>query len=264
MATLKKKIVVLSIVTYNSKHIFTILDNLKKEFLNSSFLRIMIFDNCSDKAYQEKLSKYADFVELHFHDKNEGFGFGHNYNLLNAEEPFFLIFNPDVIMNRISLENMLMLIQDNPQAGLVVPKVLNSDGTTQYLIRNKVSVFDYALRFIPIKLIKQFFDNRLAIYECRQLPDDTISKVRIGSGCCMLLRGNAFKEIHGFDNQYFMYFEDYDLCLELEKRNYEVLYTPFVEITHFYEKGAHKNFKLFKIFMQSMRKFFNKWGWRFF
>ena len=157
MATLKKKIVVLSIVTYNSKHIFTILDNLKKEFLNSSFLRIMIFDNCSDKAYQEKLSKYADFVELHFHDKNEGFGFGHNYNLLNAEEPFFLIFNPDVIMTRISLENMLMLIQDNPQAGLVVPKVLNSDGTTQYLIRNKVSVFDYALRFIPIKLIKQFF-----------------------------------------------------------------------------------------------------------
>jgi len=108
------------------------------------------------------------------------------------------------------------------------------------------------------------FDNRLAKYECRELPDDEIVPVRIGSGCCMLIKKDVFNAISGFDERYFMYFEDYDLCLELEKNGYKVLYNPFVKFIHYYGKEAHKNQKLFKIFITSMIKFFNKWGWKLF
>lgn len=256
--------IAISIVTYNSKHIFDVLENLKKEFGGDDHFRFVIFDNHSTEEYRKKLAQYKDFADITFYDENNGFGFGHNYNLLKAEDKYFLVFNPDIILKRETLIPMIEKMEKDPSISLMVPKVLNADGTTQHLTRDRVSVFDYFLRFVPFQFVKKMFDKRLASYECRNLPDDRDVEIRIGSGCFMLLRGEAFKELNGFDDRYFMYFEDYDLCLELHKRNKKIVYTPFSQVIHYYERGAHKNSKLFKIFMQSMYKYFNKWGWRFF
>lgn len=254
----------ISIVTYNSKEMFRVLDNLRETLATSRFHRIVIFDNHSEPAYQDKLREYEDIADIHFHESNEGFGFGHNYNLLEASAPYYLILNPDVIITKQALEELLALIKTEPDIGLVVPRVLYPDGTPQYLIRERVSVFDYALRFVPFNWVKKLFDKRLASYECRDLPTDRVSQVRIGSGCCMLVRQEAFQAIGGFDPRYFMYFEDYDLCLELGKKNYRILYTPMTTIFHYYGKAAHKSYAMFKIFMRSMRQFFSKWGWKVF
>ena len=205
---------------------------------------------------------YKDFADITFYPENNGFGFGHNHNLLNAQEEYFVIFNPDIILKREDLLKMLENLEKDPTIALMVPKVLNPDGTTQHLIRDRVSVFDYALRFIPFKFVKELFSKRLASYECRNLPEDRFVDIRIGSGCFMVIRSAAFKEVNGFDDRYFMYFEDYDLCLELKKRKKRIVYTPFSRVVHYYERGAHKNSKLFKIFIKSMIKYFNKWGWR--
>lgn len=256
--------VAISIVTYNSKHIFKVLDNIISEFGNDERFRFVIFDNNSSEEYKKQLKKYEHFADITFYHENKGFGFGHNQNLLQANEEYFLIFNPDIILKRDDLLEMLELMENDETISLLVPKVLNSDGSTQHLIRNRVTVFDYALRFIPFGFVKKMFAKRLETYECRNLPDDRNVDIRIGSGCFMLIKGPAYKEINGFDDRYFMYFEDYDLCLELEKRNKRVVYTPFSNVIHYYERGAHKNWKLFKIFMNSMYKFFNKWGWRLF
>ena len=256
--------VAISIVTYNSKHIFDVLDNLKKEFGQDKNFRFVIFDNHSNEDYQQQLREYMDFAEITFYHENNGFGFGHNYNLLHAEEKYFLVFNPDIVLVRNDLLKMIDMMEKDSSIALLVPKVLNPDGTVQHLMRDRVSVFDYALRFVPFHFVKKMFHKRLASYELRNISDDHDVDIRIGSGCFMLLRGQDFKEIGGFDDRYFMYFEDYDLCLELKKRNRRIVYTPFSHVVHYYERGAHKNKKLFKIFMQSMYKYFNKWGWRLF
>ncbi|MEH7414516.1 glycosyltransferase family 2 protein [Neobacillus drentensis] len=256
--------VAISIVTYNSKHIFDVLDNLKKEFRHDENFRFVIFDNNSNEDYKEHLREYMDFAEITFYHENNGFGFGHNYNLLHAEETYFLVFNPDIVLVRDDLLKMIDMMEKDSSIALLVPKVLNPDGSIQHLMRDRVSVFDYALRFVPFQSVKKMFSKRLASYELRDIPNDRDVDIRIGSGCFMLLRGKDFKEVGGFDERYFMYFEDYDLCLELRKRNRRIVYTPFSQVVHYYERGAHKNKKLFKIFMQSMYKYFNKWGWRLF
>lgn len=256
--------VAISIVTYNSQHIFTVLDHAKKEFGGDDRFRFVIFDNHSTPEYQDKLKEYEDFVDITYYKENNGFGFGHNYNLLEATEDYFLIFNPDIILKREDLLKMIQNMDNDRTISLLVPKVLNPDGSTQHLIRDRVTVFDYALRFIPFKFVKNMFDKRLSSYECRNLPEDRLVDIRIGSGCFMLVRGSVFKEVNGFDDRYFMYFEDYDLCLELKKRNKRIVYTPFSNVVHYYERGAHKNSNLFKIFIKSMMKYFNKWGWKLF
>ncbi|MFS7003818.1 glycosyltransferase family 2 protein [Carnobacterium maltaromaticum] len=253
-----------SIVTYNSKHIFKVLENIREQFKMDERYKFVIFDNNSSEEYKEKLKMYDDIVELVFFDENKGFGFGHNYNLLNATEKYFLVFNPDIILLKESVDKMVAIMEKEEPVSMVVPKVLNSDGTKQYLVRDRVSVFDYALRFIPFRFVKKIFDKRLSSYECRDLSDIENTKITIGSGCFMLIRSSAYKQAGGFDERYFMYFEDYDLCRTINKNNGIIIYTPFSEVTHFYEKGAHKNKNLFKIFMSSMRKFFSKWGWKLF
>lgn len=253
---------VISIVTYNSKHIFDVLDNLEKEIGNEPNIRVAVFDNNSSNEFRNQLKQYSDFANITFYHENNGFGFGHNYNLLNADEKYFLIFNPDIIVTKENLNNMVTVMENDESIALLVPKVLNEDGTIQHLMRRRVTVFDYALRFIPFDFVKKLFAKRLATYECRDIPQDRLVDINMGSGCFMLIRGDIYKEINGFDERYFMYFEDTDLCLMLKKRNRRVVYTPFSFVVHFYERGSHKNWKLFKIFVKSMVKFFNKWGWK--
>ncbi|WP_270578536.1 glycosyltransferase family 2 protein [Caldibacillus thermoamylovorans] len=253
---------VISIVTYNSKHIFDVLDNLEKEIGNEPNIRVAVFDNNSSNEFRNQLKQYSDFAKITFYHENNGFGFGHNYNLLNADEKYFLIFNPDIIVTKENLYNMVTVMENDESIALLVPKVLNEDGSIQHLMRKRVTVFDYALRFIPFDFVKKLFAKRLATYECRDIPQDRLVDINMGSGCFMLIRGDIYKEINGFDERYFMYFEDTDLCLMLKKRNRRVVYTPFSFVVHFYERGSHKNWKLFKIFVKSMVKFFNKWGWK--
>lgn len=254
----------ISIVTYNSRHIFRVLDNLKKELADSSEYEIHIFDNHSNDDYIAKLETYVPFIFLHKHSENQGFGYGHNVIFRQLTTKYGIVFNPDVLVTKEALDAMVNRIRENDELAMVCPKVLNEDGTTQYLVRQKLDVFDYMLRFIPFNFVKKLFDKRLAYYECRDLSDDQTAYIRMGSGCFMLLDIKKFNDIGGFDERFFMYFEDNDLCLRFEQAGQKILYTPFEPVIHIYEKAAHKSFPLFNIFMKSMYKFFNKWGWRFF
>lgn len=256
--------ITISIVTHNSRHIFDVLDNLNVELGLDSNYDVHIFDNASEQSYINRLESYGSFISVHVSAENKGFGYGHNQVLKQVATRYSIIFNPDVLITKDVLNKLIQHMQADNQLAAVCPKVLNSDGTTQYLVRQKLDVFDYMLRFVPSQSIKKLFNKRLSYYECRELPDDKTSYIKMGSGCLMVIDNNKFKEIGGFDEQFFMYFEDNDLCLSFGKAGYKILYTPFETVIHLYEKGAHKNKKLFKIFLQSMVKFFNKWGWRFF
>ncbi|MDT2596852.1 glycosyltransferase family 2 protein [Enterococcus dongliensis] len=257
--------VTVSIVTHNSDKIFLSLDALINTLGDDQTIQIKIFDNASEPAYRKRLSKYLtySFVTIDFYKENKGFGFGHNSNLLNTSG-YGIIFNPDIILSENQLKEMVTHLASRPECALLAPKILNEDGTTQYLIRNHLNVFDYILRFVPFKFIKKMFANRLAKFECRGLPDDQDSYVRMISGSFMVVDLAKFNQIAGFDERYFMYFEDNDLCRKVEQAEYKVIYSPQFSVTHLYERGAVKNRKLFFIFLQSMGKYFHKWGWQFF
>lgn len=257
--------VTVSIVTHNSDKIFLSLDSLIKTLGEDQTVQIKIFDNASEAAYRERLVKYLDysFITIDFHAENKGFGFGHNANLLGTEG-HGIIFNPDIILSENHLRDMAAHLAQDPQCGLLAPKILNEDGTTQYLIRNHLDVFDYMLRFIPFRFVKKIFAKRLSTFECRDLPDDQDSYVRMISGSFMVVDLDKFHEIDGFDDRYFMYFEDNDLCRKMEQAGYKAIYSPQFSVIHLYERGAVKSRKLFFIFLQSMKKYFQKWGWQFF
>lgn len=254
--------VVISIVTHNSQDIFQVLDHLKAEIAQDPTYQVVIYDNHSDKDYVERLEEYQPWLQLICGKENAGFGHGHNQVLLQTESRYGVIFNPDILVKKETLDHLFQLIQQSDQLAAVVPKILNEDGTTQHLVRHRLTVFDYMLRFIPVASVKKLFDKRLADYECRWLPDDSNTFIKMGSGCFLFIDVDKYKAIGGFDEQFFMYFEDNDLCLRWQENGDKILYTPFETVVHLYGKGAHRNWRLFKVFMKSMKQFFDKWGWK--
>ncbi|MFZ8763809.1 glycosyltransferase family 2 protein [Enterococcus diestrammenae] len=254
--------ILISIVTYNSKDIFQTLDRLAAEVIPSGDFQVVVYDNGSEAEYRQKIASYP-FVTLLAAEQNQGFGYGHNQVLLPAKNRYAIICNPDILVTKADVDVMIAKMKQQ-EAAAVCPKVLNLDGSTQHLVRHRLAVFDYFLRFVSIRFLNRLFDKRLADFECRDLPTDRDSFIKMGSGCFMLVDVAKFKAIDGFDERFFMYFEDNDLCLRFGKAGEQILYTPEAQVTHLYGKGAHKSFRLFRIFIQSMGKFFSKWGWRFF
>lgn len=257
--------VTVSIVTYNSQYIFKTLISFAP-ILEALPVTIVVHDNGSTADYVTKLQSYAsDQIKIIASGENLGFGHGHNATLADTTTPFFLICNPDIIVNLAAFEQLYdVLIADQDQKiGMLTPKIVGPNGEVQYLIRRRLDVFDYMLRFVPFKFVKKLFGKRLARYECRDLPD-VPQAINYGSGAFMFTRTSVIKEIKGFDERFFMYFEDNDLCDRIRAQGSEIHYIPDAVVTHFYGMASHRSFTGFKIFMSSMRKYFNKWGWRFF
>ena len=107
---------------------------------------------------------------------------------------------------------------------------------------------------------KFYYEKFINNYELRKVKKDVIYNAPILSGCFTLFRMSAVKEVGVYDDRFFMYFEDWDLSRRMHQK-YETVYFPKVSAFHGYESGANKNKFLFKVFVTSARKYFNKWGW---
>ena len=201
-------------------------------------------------------------VKYIFSKKNLGFGKGHNVALsLPISSSYHLILNPDVYFQPQVISELISYMEQKTEVGLVQPKVLFPNGDIQYLCKRYPSLFIFfARRFLP-KYLQHFFIKKLNHYEMRDLDMIEPSEVLLLSGCFMLFRKKYLDEIGYFDDNYFMYCEDFDLSIRMNECYKNVFY-PNVFIYHSWERGAHKSWKLSITFMRSIVLFFNKHGWK--
>lgn len=141
-----------------------------------------------------------------------------------------------------------------------MPKILYADGTEQHLCKQLPSPLDLLSRRFLGGLGKMMFGARLERYELRHLDLGVAREIPCLSGCFMFLRSTALREAGYFDERYFMYMEDVDLCRRIGRR-YKTVFYPGAVITHGYAKGSYSNRKLLKYHLQSAIRYFGRWGW---
>lgn len=201
-------------------------------------------------------------VEYIFMNSNNGFGAGHNIIMRNLDKmgKYHLVLNPDIYFGKGVLEELYEYMENNLDVGNVMPKVIYPNGELQYLCKLLPTPQDWIVRmFIPIKKIKERIDYNL---EMHFADYDSEMNVPYLSGCFMFLRRSVIKEIGVFDEEIFMYGEDTDLNRRIYQK-YKTMYYPKVVITHNFEKGSHKNFRLLWIHIKAAIYYLNKWGWFF-
>ena len=248
-----------SIVAFHTKH-----DELKRLLdcaLTGYIDRLFIIDNSSNDELRDFV-KDNDKVN-YIHSLNLGYGSGHNVAIRKSIEmgaDYHVVLNPDIYWNDNVIERLCEFMDANSDCGLVMPKIVYPSGETQHLCKLLPSPMDLiGRRFIPIKSYQKKHDYQ---YELHWTGYDSIMEVPSLSGCFMFMRCSVLKHVGGFDERYFMYAEDLDLCRRIGEVSRTMFY-PNVVVVHGYEKGSYKSGKLLKYHVASIVKYFNKWGWIF-
>ena len=149
---------------------------------------------------------------------NVGYGRGHNRVLPLLESDFHLVLNTDVEVAPDSLLNAIDYLESAPDTVLVSPAATDFLGNKQHLCKSYPSIFIFWLRGFAPPFIRRTFAKKMAAYERRDLETRpsakpaTASPVTIVSGCCMLCSTRALQQVKGFDADFFLYFEDFDLA----------------------------------------------------
>jgi GT2 family glycosyltransferase len=193
--------------------------------------------------------------------KNEGFGKAHNITLAAAKAhgvKYVFVINPDIYFYEDISVPILNFMDKHKDVGMLMPSILNTDGTKQHLPKLLPNPALVLLRKLNLRHSKSVsvIDN----YELRHAPKETIFETPNISGCCTIIRTEILGETGYYDPRFFLYFEDWDLSRRVFKRHKTILY-PFVNIFH--SRSSQKKASLKKLMYHfiSYLKYFNKWGW---
>lgn len=252
----------ISIVAYhNYNDIKVAIETLEKYTNKNIDKKIYIIDNGvkdTDKNEIENFKRYINkYEDVEYIDANEnlGFGKGHNLILNKIKSEYHAIVNPDIIFKEDSFKKIIEYMDVNQNVGMVIPKIVDENGILQKVYREEVTIQDMFIRMFCPKL----FPKRMEKITLQANDYTKEFEVPFGQGSFLVIRTELFKQLNGFDDRYFMYMEDADLCKRVNQVS-RLMYFPDTSVIHKWEKGSHKNRKLFKYHVSSMFKYFKKWG----
>ena len=252
-----------SIVTYKSD-VRQIIRSVNCVIAESTIVnKVYIIDN-SPTNQIGSTPFFSEKIEYIFNNRNLGYGRAHNVALkksIGCNIGYHLVMNADVYFDTGLLTKLLEFMHENKNIGVVMPKVLYPDGNIQYLCKLLPTPFNlFIRRFGPLRKVVDKIDM---IYELRFTNYNRIMNVPSLSGCFMLLRVSALKEVGLFDENIFLYLEDVDLCRRIGQKFKTIYYPSDAFIFHEYEKASYKKTKLLLAHIRSAIYYFNKWGWFF-
>ncbi len=236
------------IVNYQSKeHLLYCLASINRFLYRNDKLKnnfeIILVNN--DKQSLNDIPEYPflnpKIIEV---GKNVGFGTGANLGAIMAQGEYLLFLNPDTLFSDNSLNQALNYLKKHSQVGALGLSIINK---TRHQPENwscgKKTTWGSIL-----------FRNTINKPWNKKTPQ----KVEWSSGAGLIVRKKAFRQVKGFAKEFFMYFEDQDLCLRLAKENYQIIHYPQAKILHLNGKSWRNKQEQKKYYRQSQLIFFKK------
>ena len=228
----------------------------------SEALQLFLIDNSPTDVLKSVVTMYPD-KEIHyiFNNENMGYGKAHNIAIKKSMEqglPYHIVLNPDIVIQEGALEKLTFYMNEHPEVGNIMPKIIYPNGQLQYLCKLLPSPIDLIFRrFIPFKKWRDKINQKYELHSFRYNKKINIPNL---SGCFMFLRTKALEKVGLFDENIFMYLEDIDLNRRIH-RDYKTIFFPEAVVVHEYQKASYKNIKLLKAHIKSAIYYFNKYGW---
>lgn len=235
------------IIAYNSRDFIPACLASVREALQGISSEVIVLDNGSPQPLMNDVKEM--FPEVIWLESKENLGFGKGCNLAAkyATKSHLFFINPDTIVSKTAFSKTLDYITQKPQAGLVGCRILNEDGTLQWACRRSFPS-PLAAIFKTIGLATLFPKSRFfASYNMTYLDPDQETEVDAISGSFFCISTKLYKELGGFDESFFMYGEDLDLCFRAKKMGYKNFYFPETSILHF--RGQSSKTRRFKSYL---------------
>ena len=219
---------------------------------------VILVDNGSlDGSIEEAHSRFPDVVIVRA-GYNSGYAGGNNIGFRRASGTYVLFLNPDTTIPQGALDQLVHRADRHPRCGAAGPRVLNADGSLQKSCFRSPCLSRFLHETLMLHRIPgcntMWGGNGYA-----DTDDGGEMEVEVVSGCCLLARRDLLTEIGAFDEEYFIYFEETDLCERIRAHGWRVLYTPAAEVVHLGGATTVKQRTWFRIqFERSRRRFFAK------
>lgn len=208
------------VVSYNTRQMT--LDCLRalSAVLDGVNSEVIVVDNASSDDSVSAIRREFPNVRLTANAKNVGFGAANNQAMADARGQFLLLLNSDAFPEADAIRVMLDFMRDNPKAGVVGPRTHNADGSLQ------LSCFRFpspSHAWLENLWLSKGYSNWL---------HDTVRKVDFVIGACMLVRRQAYQQVGGFDERFFMYSEETDWQRRIRDAEWEIVFVPEARVTH--------------------------------
>ncbi len=208
-------------VTFNSQNfIKDYLDSLQSYLPEKS--EIIIIDNNSMDNTLSILGK-NDKIKLIKNKQNLGFAKASNQGAKKALGEHLLFLNPDTVVLSDSINKLLNYIKLHPEVGLVAPKLITLAGQTQESVRKFPTITG---------VIQEFYLHQSQAFNQYSPKGESPVEVEAVYGAIILIKKELFEKLNGFDEKFFMYFEDIDLCKRLKDQGLKIVYFPQARFKH--------------------------------
>jgi hypothetical protein len=198
----------------------------------AGLVRVVVVDNASSDDSLAFLDTAHPGVTVVRNPANRGFGTACNQGAAAASGRYLLFINPDCRVPAGALQRMVAVLEAHPEAGMLGPLVLNSDGSEQRGCRRFLPDPKRALMRV-LGMHKADAQGRVAGFDLTGTPlPDKPTPVEAISGACLLIRRELFERIGGWDESYFLHCEDLDLCMRVQRDGTKVLFVPDVSVSH--------------------------------
>jgi len=243
------------IVTYNSADVIVRLLTSVFEQTKGTELSVFVVDNGSTDGTPALVREQFPAVTVIEQD-NRGFGGGHNAVLPHLTSDYHAIINPDITFSEDTLTALAAYMDGHPEVVLTCPLIQNEDGTVQFVPRRNPSAL-YALAG-KLEKYSRFFAKKRREYTMADADLSAPFEVEFCTGCFLFIRTDVWRQLGGFDERFFMYCEDADLTRRARKVGAATC-MPQTAVTHGWERGSHRNPKLMRIHLRSLRLYCRKW-----
>ncbi len=248
------------IVNYNVRHFLQVCLDAVSRAPKSMEAEIIVVDNHSADDSIEMVRSIFPEVILLENETNLGFSKANNQGVAIAKGDYILFLNPDTVMPEDFFSEMIPYMDAHPEAGAIGPRLI--DGKGAYAPDGKkgfptLSVALYKTTGINKIFPRSAFFNR---YYAMHIGEHETAAVDVLSGCCMMVRRSVITELGGaFDEAFFMYCEDVDLCFRIQQAGYQNIYFPAATLIHYKGESTRKNsFAYVRIFNDALATFVRK------
>ena len=220
---------------------------------------IIVVDNNSVDESTEMVKKKFPNISLIHNQKNVGFSKANNQAILKAKGEFILLLNPDTLVEEDAFEKATFFMSEEKEVGAVGVQMI--DGKGEFLDESKRGIPDFQTSIFKFLGLHKFFPNSKILnnYYLGNLDKNKRHEVEVLVGAFMLIRRSVLDKTGLLDEQFFMYWEDTDLCMRIVKKGYKNYYLGDVKIIHYKGESNKRHTLSFTIgFNKSMLSFVKK------
>lgn len=259
----------ITIVNYNQKYFPRLcVEALKNSETNFEFEIIFCDNNSQDHSvdYLKKAAKNKEIILVE-PGENLGYGTGNNRAADKAIGKYILILNADITVEKDTLQKLANYLDAHKDVGMVAPKLMYHNGDIQPSCRRHFKFMDLFIKRTFLKNVWPF-KKRYKKYLMKDYNHKNIEEVDLVTGAFMMMPKSVFDKVHGFDERYFLFMEDFDLCKKVQKAKYKVVYNPEAVAIHYHKRLSEGSFlslvfsKISWLHLSSAIKYFWKWRGR--